>query len=89
MTRIILVVATLCATSSFAADKALCERAINNMYSVMYSGPKDAAKLSNPKVQGKKAKEIDSCATKMSTEKAECFEKMKATSELEACAKMK
>ncbi len=89
MRRLLLAAVLLLAPSAFAADAALCEKAINNLYGVMYASPKDAEKLKNPKVQAKKAKEIASCTEKMSAEKASCFEKMKAMADLEPCAKMK
>lgn len=68
---------------SFAADAALCDRSVNNVFKLMYAGSE--AKLKSEPVQKKLKKDIATCTASTSQAVAECHEKAKSFDDLGKC----
>jgi hypothetical protein len=70
---------------SFAADAALCERSVNNVFKLMYAGSE--AKLKLEAIQKKMQKDIATCTAKTAPAVAECHANAKSLDALGKCPK--
>ena len=85
MSRFIALSLAVLSLNSFAADAALCDRSVKNVFKIMYTGSE--AKLKLDAVQQKMKKDIDRCIASSSTAMAECHEKAKSFDEIGKCPK--